>query len=89
MNIDQIRSEIYDYVINSSFDDCGGENFAIYWVPGAEDWLLRYKDKETGEWDWMNFFESLEDCLQRVDDEDLIAYYEERIQEDEDEEEEV
>jgi len=59
----------------------------IYWVPGAEEWLLLDVDSH-GRQAWQ--FGTLEELVALLPDEDIVKYYEEDIayhyEEDEDEE---
>jgi hypothetical protein len=67
-------------IVEHKMHDCehiGTSNSGtIYWVAGAEEWLLLTVD-EQGQKDWT--FGSLEELIACVSDEDIIELYEDDI----------
>jgi hypothetical protein len=84
ITIDTMRERIVQHKINDEYLDFG-DSGTIYWVSYAEDWLLLEID-EQGQKSWS--FDSLEDLVDRISDEDIEEFYQSEVADEYDDEDE-
>ena len=72
ITIDKMRERIVEQKLHDSEYLGFSTSGTIYWIAGAEEWLLLCCD-EQGQKFWS--FDSLEDHIQDISDEDIVEFY--------------